>query len=305
MFKFITQILPTDSGTVDEVKSVVQGMTSPIFKNNSFDWISFAERWAESFLNFGIRVILALLLFSIGAWVIKHLKGSIMRILIKKEIEGVAISLINSIIIALLYIALGIAVASILGIQSVSFAAIIASMGLAIGMALSGQLQNLAGGVIIVLTKPFAIGNFIQSQGVEGTVKTVTLFHTIIVTPENRIIYIPNGALSNNVIVNFNSASTRRIEWIFGVDYASDINKALEILEKIVVSNELILQDPPHFIAVHELADSSVNLVVRAWVKSEDYLHVLFALNKVVFDEFNQAGISFPFPQVTISKRKD
>lgn len=305
MSDIFSQVLPADSSSINQTSSVVKGLTQPIAHNHFFEWINkLTDGWQEALFNLGLRVVLAILLFALGAWVIKHIKHLIMAVMLKRQIEGVAISLINSIVVALLYIGLGIGIASILGVQSVSFAAILASMGLAIGMALSGQLQNLAGGVIIVLTKPFTTGNFIHAQNVEGTVKAVTLFHTIVSTPENKTIYIPNGVLSNNVIINFNSAGTRRIEWIIGIDYEADLSKALILLEQLVIREERILSEPEHFVGVHALSSSSVDLVVRAWVNSDDYIRTLFAFNKLVFDEFNKAGISFPFPQVTISQRK-
>lgn len=304
MPKLIAQALPVDSAAVREASSVVAGMTEPILTERTFDIESFVHSWGEAALNFGIRVVLAILVFMLGAWLIKHLRVFIANMLRKRAIEGVAISLINSIVVTLLYIALAIGIASVLGVQSVSFAAVLASMGLAVGMALSGQLQNLAGGVIIVLTKPFSIGNYIQAQGVEGTVRMVTLFHTVVVTPENKTIYIPNGGLSNNVIVNFNEATTRRIEWLIGIDYAADVDKALSLLQLLAQKDERILASPEVFVAVHALSASSVDLVVRAWVKSEHFLAVLHDYNKAVFTAFNEAGIDFPFPQLTISKRE-
>lgn len=304
MPKLFAQVLPVDSTAVEEASSAVAGMTTPILTNKSFDIDALIHRWGEAALNFGIRVVLAIIVFLIGAWVIKRLRGLISHTLRKRAIEGVAISLVNSIVVAVLYIALGIGIASVLGVQSVSFAAVLASMGLAVGMALSGQLQNLAGGVIIVLTKPFGIGNYIQAQGVEGTVRMVTLFHTVITTPENKTIYIPNGGLSNNVIVNFNEANTRRIEWIIGIDYASDVDKALSLLNGLTQKDTRILATPEPFVAVHALSASSVDLVVRAWVRTEDFLAVLHDYNKAVFASFNAEGINFPFPQLTISKRE-
>lgn len=305
MSNLVAQVLPVDSAAVQQASSAVSGLTQPLSHESLFNWSKITEGWMDSAINFGIRVVLAIALFSIGVWVIKRITRMVQGLLVKRQLEGVAISLINSILIAALYIALGIFIAGVLGVQSVSFAAILASMGLAIGMALSGQLQNLAGGVIIVLTRPFTIGHFIHTQDVEGTVKAVTLFHTVITTPENKTIYIPNGVLSNNVITNFNSAGTRRVEWIIGIDYAADVNKALELLKRLVEQDPNILKDPEHFIGVNALAASSVNLIVRGWVKSDDYFPTFFGFNKLVFEEFNKAGIAFPFPQVTISQRKD
>lgn len=304
MSELIAQVLPVDSVATSEASTAVAAMTQPLTTSNLFSWAKYTEGWEEALLNFGIRVVLALVFFAVGCWVIKHIKHLIMKVLIKREIEGVAVSLINSIVVALLYVVLGVAVAGVLGVQSVSFAAILASMGLAVGMALSGQLQNLAGGVIIVLTRPFTIGHFIHTQEVSGTVKAVTLFHTLIITPDNKLIYMPNGVLSNNAITNFNASGTRRIEWVFGVDYDTDIEQALLILRDLVAQEPMILKEPEHFIGINAFADSSINLVVRAWVKSEDYFPTFFALNRQVYDEFKNKGVEFPFPQVTISQRR-
>lgn len=305
MSRLLAQVLPVDSSAVESANSIVAGMTAPVLTEKNFQLERLLHEWGEAFVNFGIRVVLALLLFFLGAWLIKRLRRFIERILLRRQIEGVAISLINSIVVALLYIALGIGIASTLGVQSVSFAAILASMGLAIGMALSGQLQNLAGGVIIVLTKPFSIGNYIEAQGVQGSVRSVTLFHTIITTPENKVIYIPNGGLSNNVIVNFNEATTRRLEWVIGIDYDSDADKALALLQELLRRDERIMQTPEPYVAVQTLGPSSIDLVVRAWVDREQVIVVSHDFNKAVLDAFKATGISFPFPQLTISKRAE
>lgn len=303
MLSLFAQSLPADSSAGNILGASVREMTSPLIEGDSWDLVRVFSGWQEALLNFGIRVLLAVLLFALGSWLIKRLRRLLLSFMLKRQVEGVGSSLIASIVVALLYLGLGVGAVSLLGIQSVSFAALLASMGLAVGMALSGQLQNLAGGVIIVLTKPFSIGNYIQAQAVEGTVRSVTLFHTLITTPENKMIYIPNGILSNGVIVNFNAASTRRVEWIVGIDYASDVDEALLILSRLVERDDRVLNEPEYFVGVHALADSSVNLVLRAWVRSEDYIPVLFDMNKAIFDSFNRAGIAFPFPQVTISQR--
>lgn len=303
MPQLLAQVLPADSTSIQEASSVVEGMTKPILSPKSFNLMTNLEPWGEALLNFGIRVVLSVILFMLGSWLIGKLRRLIISIMIRRQWEGVAISLINSIIVALLYMGLGIGIAATMGVQSVSFAAVLASLGLAIGMALSGQLQNLAGGVIIVVTKPFAIGNYIEAQNVEGVVRSVTLFHTVITTAENKIIYIPNGSLSNNVIINYNSAKTRRVEWLIGVDYEADMDTALALLGELLSSDERILKDPAHFVGIKALSTSSVDLVARAWVKTEDYWDVFFDLNKTIFEEFNKRGIAFPYPQLTISHR--
>lgn len=303
MPQLLAQVLPADSTSIQEASSVVEGMTKPILSPKSFNLMTSLESWGEALLNFGIRVVLSVILFMLGSWLIGKLRRLIISIMIRRQWEGVAISLINSIIVALLYMGLGIGIAATMGVQSVSFAAVLASLGLAIGMALSGQLQNLAGGVIIVVTKPFSIGNYIEAQNVQGVVRSVTLFHTVITTAENKIIYIPNGSLSNNVIINYNSAKTRRVEWLIGVDYEADMDTALALLGELLSTDERILKDPAHFVGIKALSTSSVDLVARAWVKTEDYWDVFFDLNKTIFEEFNKRGIAFPYPQLTISHR--
>lgn len=300
--ELLCQVLPVDSSEVAQAKDVVSNMTKPLVTDES-SLLKMILEWRDALINFGVRVLLAVVLFFIGRWIIGRLTKFIERLLMGKQLDGVAVSLINSIVIAILYIALGIGLASVLGIQSVSFAAVLASMGLAVGMALSGQLQNLAGGVIIVVTKPFAIGNYIQAQGVEGTVKSVSLFHTVITTLENKTIYIPNGALSSGVIVNVNSSTTRRLEWIIGIDYESDVDKAIALLQDLMKEDERILPEPAPYVAVHALSASSVDLVVRAWVRTEDFASTNHDFNRTVFHAFNKAGIAFPFPQITLSNR--
>lgn len=277
-------------------------MAKPI-QINEHKFLSLLDNWKDGLINFGIRVLLALIFFFVARWVINGIAKLIKNIMNRRRLGGVAVSLINSIVIALLYIAVGIAIISILGVKSVSLAAVLASMGLAVGMALSGQLQNLAGGVIIVVTKPFGIGDYIQAQNVEGTVKSVSLFHTVITTIENKVIFIPNGALSSGVIINPTAQETRRLQWTFSIDYASDVEKAIALLKELLQADELVLHEQDIYVGVVALNASSVDIMVRAWVKTSDVLTVTHGFNLKVFQCFNEAGIEFPFPQVTISQR--
>ncbi len=286
----------------DPTKDIVSGMAKPI-QINEHKFLSILDNWKDGLINFGIRVLLALIFFFVARWVINGIARLLKNIMNRRHLGGVAVSLINSIVIALLYIAVGIAIISILGVKSVSLAAVLASMGLAVGMALSGQLQNLAGGVIIVVTKPFGIGDYIQAQNVEGTVKSVSLFHTVITTIENKVIFIPNGALSSGVIINPTAQETRRLQWTFGIDYASDVEKAIALLKELLQADELVLHEQDIYVGVVALNASSVDIMVRAWVKTSDVLTVTHGFNLKVFQTFNEAGIAFPFPQVTISQR--
>ncbi len=294
LFSFFLQTAPPTK--------VVAEMTKPI-DINQHKFLTMLEGWKEGLINFGIRVLLAIVFFFVARWAINAFIRLLKGIMNRRNLTGVAVSLINSIVIALLYIAVGIGIVSILGVKSVSLAAVLASMGLAVGMALSGQLQNLAGGVIIVVTKPFGIGDFIQAQNVEGTVKSVNLFHTVITTIENKVIFIPNGALSSGVIINPTAQDTRRLQWTFGIDYDSDVDKALVILRQLLEADDRVMKTEDIYIGVSALNASSVDILVRAWVNLSDVLAVTHGFNLTVFHAFNEAGISFPFPQVTVSQR--
>ena len=168
-------------------------------------------------------------------------------------------------------------------------------------MALSGNLQNFAGGLIILLFRPYKVGDYIDaSTGASGTVKEIQIFHTILITPDNKMVYVPNGAMSSGVITNYSNLDTRRIEWNFGVDYGEDFEKVEKILRNIIKADQRILTAPAPFIELGELAASSVNIKVRVWVKSSDYWDVFFYMNQTVYATFNKEGINFPFPQLTV-----
>ena len=181
-----------------------------------------------------------------------------------------------------------------------------ASAGVAVGMALSGNLSNFAGGLIILLFKPYKVGDYIEAQGVGGTVKEVQMFHTVLGTVDNKVIYIPNGSLSSGVVTNFSNQTTRRVDWTFGVEYGSDYEKVKQVIESVLAKDSRILSEPAApFIALTALADSSVNVVVRVWVNSSDYWGVYFDINKNIYVTFNEVGIGFPFPQLTVHQAKD
>ncbi len=169
-------------------------------------------------------------------------------------------------------------------------------------MALSGNLSNFAGGLIVLLFKPFKVGDYIEAQNTGGTVKEIQIFHTILVTVDNKTVYIPNGALSSGAVVNYSRQDTRRIEWTFGVDYGEKYDKVKQVIESVLARETRILPTPAPFIALNTLADSSVNVIVRVWVKSENYWDVYYDINQAVYTTFNEQGIDFPFPQLTIHK---
>ena len=301
----LADILPADSTAASQVTSSLGTATKPLELDVN-KWFSRAmmEDWLNAGINFGIRVVLAILLFLIGRWVIRRLLRVFERILKRREIDGVAVTLLGSVLSALLYIALFLTLGGVLGVKSVSFAAVLASMGLAVGMALSGQLQNLAGGVIIMVTKPFAIGDFILAQTVEGSVRAVSLFYTEILTPDNKRVFIPNGTLSSGVVVNYSHEATRRVEWTIGIEYDEDFARVRSAIASLLASDERILKTPEPIIELHALSSSSVDVLVRAWVRSEDLWPVFWDFNRRVYEDFNKRGISFPFPQLTVHQGK-
>ena len=260
----------------------------------------FLQQLIDWGVNAGGRIIGAIIIFVVGRFLISLLRKMLARLLAKRHVDASIQSFVKSLVNILLTILLIIAVIGKLGVETTSFAALLASAGVAIGMALSGNLQNFAGGLIVLLFRPFKVGDWIESQGVSGTVKEIQIFHTILTTGDNKVIYIPNGAMSSGVVTNYNTQTTRRVEWIVGVDYGEDYDKVQQIVTDILAADKRILKDPAPFIALHALDASSVNVVARVWVNSADYWGVYFDINKAIYATFNEKGINFPFPQLTV-----
>ncbi|WP_294629579.1 mechanosensitive ion channel family protein [uncultured Bacteroides sp.] len=258
----------------------------------------------EQLLNFGVRagerILIAAIVFIIGRFLISMLNKFVGRLMDKRKVDISIKTFVKSLVNILLTVLLIISVIGALGVATTSFAALLASAGVAVGMALSGNLQNFAGGLIILLFKPYKVGDWIESQGVSGTVKEIQIFHTILTTGDNKVIYIPNGAMSSGVVTNYNTHNTRRVEWIVGIDYGEDYDKVQQIVNDILAADSRILNDPAPFVALHALDASSVNVVARVWVNSEDYWGVYFDINKAIYETFNKKGINFPFPQLTV-----
>ena len=186
-----------------------------------------------------------------------------------------------------------------------SFVAILGAAGLAIGMAFSGTLSNFAGGVMILLFKPFKVGDFVNMQGEEGLVHEIQIFNTILHTVDNKVIILANGAVANGTITNYTKADKRRVDWVFGIGYGDKLRIAKELINKFIEEDTKILKDPVPFVGLGELGDSSVNITVRAWVKTEDYWDVYFLMNERVYNEFESAGLSIPFPQMDVHIQKE
>ena len=254
----------------------------------------------------GWTLVKALLVFIVGRFLISVINKLVQRVLLKRNIDPSIKTFVGSLIHIVLMILLIVSVVGALGVQTASFAALLASAGVAIGMALSGNLSNFAGGLIILIFKPYKVGDFIEAQNLSGTVREIQIFHTVLTTTDNKVIYIPNGSLSSSAVINYSYQQVRRIDWTFGVEYGTDYAKVKGVLEDILAKDERILQEPAApFIAMSQLADSSVNYVVRVWVNSPDYWNVYYDITRIVYERFNAEGIGFPFPQLTIHQAKD
>ncbi|MEG1562573.1 MAG: mechanosensitive ion channel [Bacteroides sp.] len=280
-------------------------ITNPVTAAEGLDKLSvLTEQLIDFSISAGGRIIGAVIVFVVGRFLISLLKRFVNRLMERRKVEVSIKTFVQSLVNILLTILLIVAVISKLGVDTTAFAALLASAGVAIGMALSGNLQNFAGGLVVLLFKPYKVGDLIESQNVLGTVKEIQIFHTILATPDNKIIYIPNGALSSGVVINYSHQKTRRIEWTFGVDYGEDYTKVEAVIRGILAADKRILTDPAATVALGALAASSVNVVARVWVKSEDYWDVYYHINQTVYAVFNEKGIGFPFPQLTVHQAK-
>ena len=255
-------------------------------------------------LNFcvesGKSIIIAILIYIVGKALIMLANRMLQKMLNRKHIDPTIQTFLKSLVNILLMVLLIISVVSALGINTTSFAALLASAGVAVGMALSGNLQNLAGGIVVLLFRPFKVGDYIEAQGVGGSVQEIQIFHTILNTPDNKKIYLPNGSLSSGNITNYSKEPTRRVDFTISIDYGESIDKVREVLKEIITNDQRVLTTPEPVIALNALADSSVNIALRVWVKSEDYWDVYWQTNEKIYNEFNRRGINFPFPQLTV-----
>ena len=261
----------------------------------------FIAKALNSSIELGGRILAALIIFIIGKFLINWANKLFAAMLQKRKVDASIQSFLKSIVNITLLVMLFLAVIGKLGIELTSFAALLASVGVAVGMALSGNLSNFAGGVIILVFRPYKVGDYIEaSTGASGTVTDIQIFHTVLTTPDNKVIFAPNGAMSGAVVTNYSRKDTRRVDFTFGVEYGTDFNQAKAIILEIISKDSRILQDPAPFVELSALADSSVNITVRVWVNASDYWAVNFDMNKNVYATFNEKGISFPFPQLTV-----
>jgi small conductance mechanosensitive channel len=250
--------------------------------------------------EYGIKVIGAIAIFVIGKWVAHKLSGFIKKLMERGEIDRTLSAFIASVIDILLMIVVVLAAINNLGVDTTSLIAILGAAGLAIGLALQGTFGNIGAGVILILFRPFEVGNFVSVAGESGTVEAITLFNTTLLTPDNKMILIPNSAIASGNITNFSKKEERRVDFVFGIGYDDDLKLAKATLQEIIDADTRILKDPASFIGVGELGDSSVNFTVRVWVKAADYWGVHFDTIEKVKLTFDEKGISIPYPQMDV-----
>ncbi|PTN04819.1 mechanosensitive ion channel family protein [Mangrovibacterium marinum] len=265
---------------------------------------NYTDKIKELIMTYGLKVVAAIIALVVGLWIINLIVKAFARVMEKKEVDPSLRGFINSLTGILLKIMLVITVISMVGIQMTSFIAILGAAGLAVGMALSGTLQNFAGGVMILIFKPFKVGDFIEAQGYMGTVSEIQIFITVLKTPDNKTILIPNGGLSTGSLVNFSTEERRRVDFSFGIAYGDNYDDAKALLLKLIAQDERIFKTPEPFIVLGALADSSVNITVRVWAKSSDYWGVFFDMNEKVYKEFDKHGLHIPFPQLDVHLEK-
>lgn len=288
---------PLAINSVEDVKESVEQLFS-------VDYSQLIDKLLEGALVVGLKIIAALVIYYIGRWIVRRVMKFMDKIYEKKSVEKSLRSFLSGVVKVLLYLVIVLIIIQVLGINTTSLVAMLASAGLAIGMALSGTLQNFAGGVMILLLRPYRIGDYIDAQGEEGTVRKIGLFSTEIITVDNRIIYIPNSSISTSVIDNYSTSEMRRVDWTVSVEYGTDPEKVRKVLVDMLKSDSRVAADPAPVVFLVNLANSSVDFSARAWCKNGDYWSLKFDIQERIYVELPKNGINFPFPQLDVNLKK-
>ncbi|MFQ6005780.1 MAG: mechanosensitive ion channel family protein [Woeseia sp.] len=261
------------------------------------DWAGLYEEFQTVGVTFGIKIIAAIVIFFVGRVIARIVTNGIRKVMASQEVDKILESFVSNLVYWALMAFVIIAAINQIGVQTTSLIAIMGAAGLAVGLALQGSLANFAAGVLIVMFRPYRVGDWVEAAGVAGSVVQVQILTTILKTGDNKQIVVPNGQIMSSIITNYSANETRRVDLIIGIGYDDDIDKARATIQALVDSDDRILNDPACLIAVAELADSSVNIAVRPWVKTADYWAVSFDLTEAIKKRFDKEGISFPFPQ--------
>ncbi|MEZ9449793.1 small-conductance mechanosensitive channel MscS [Vibrio splendidus] len=272
------------------------------------DGLSHAEQWltnnSDLFIQYGVNIISALIILFIGNLIVKAVANSVSKVLQKKKMDRAVVEFVHGLVRYLLFVIVLIAALGRLGVQTASVVAVIGAAGLAVGLALQGSLSNFAAGVLIVAFRPFKSGDYVEIGGVAGSVDSIQIFQTVLTTPDNKMVVVPNGSVIGSPITNYSRHDTRRIDLMIGVSYNADLQKTKALLTKICESDERVLKEPGVQVGVHTLADSSVNFVVRPWVNTAEYWDVYFDLMQAIKEGLDNEGIEIPFPQVDVHMNK-
>ena len=292
----VTEVSETiqDTSSLNQMKEGIKQLaTTPVS-----DWLP--DLVKTYVVPLGLKLLAAVIVLVLGRWVIKMIKKWMANGLMSRHGDATLHSFLSNLVSVVLYFFLIMAIVGILGINTSSLVALLASAGLAVGMSLGGTLQNFAGGVLIIMFRPFKVGDFIAAQGIEGIVSEIQIFNTHLLTTDNKEVILPNGALATGVMTNYSKQETRRVDWLFSIAYGDDYDKAKRVLRGLCDEDSRILKTPEPFVQLSKLNDSSVDITVRAWVNSADYWAVFFSMNEKVYKTFAAEGLNIPFPQMDV-----
>lgn len=276
--------------------------------DTSTDGLSKAETWlnnnSDLLIQYGVNIISALLILFIGNIIVKAVANSVSKVLEKKKMDKAVVEFVNGLVRYLLFVIVLIAALGRVGVQTASVVAVIGAAGLAVGLALQGSLSNFAAGVLIVAFRPFKSGDYVEIGGVAGSVEAIQIFQTVLKTPDNKMVVVPNSSVIGGAITNYSRHATRRVDLVIGVSYSADLKQTKQVIRDVLEKDERILKDPAIQIGVLALADSSVNFVVRPWCKTADYWDVYFDSTQAIKEALDEAGIEIPFPQMDVHLNK-
>lgn len=278
-------------------------------KYNEVTSMSFKEIWErllENMTHWGLKLLAAVLVYIVGAWLIRKLRHILVKLFNKRSFDPSLSSFLVSFVNITLTVILFIMIVTILGVPTTTFTALLAAGGLAVGMALSGTLQNFAGGVMILLFKPFKVGDYIDANGFSGTVKSINITNTHLNTVDNKLVILPNASCSSGNVVNYSTLPVRRVDWSVTISYGDDVEVAKKTSLAILSDDKRVLNEPAEpFVALSELGDSALVIVIRAWTKSEDYWSLFYDVNEKIYKEFPKNGLNFPFPQMDVTIKRE
>ncbi|MCW8330562.1 small-conductance mechanosensitive channel MscS [Photobacterium sp. SDRW27] len=289
-------------------ESVADKVVDTITDNELTTGVLNASTWVadnqDLLIQYAVNLVSALLILFIGNMIVKGIANGVAKVLRKKDMDEAVVEFLHSLVRYLLFVIVLIAALGRLGVQTASVVAVIGAAGLAVGLALQGSLSNFAAGVLIVSFRPFKSGDYVEIGGVAGSVESIQIFSTVLKTPDNKMVVVPNGSVIGGAITNYSRHATRRIDYVIGVSYDADLKKTKEVLTRVVNAESRVLKDPEPTIGVVALADSSVNFVVRPWVKTEDYWGVYFDLLQAIKEELDKENIGIPYPQMDVHLNK-